>query len=102
MQPFDGNPLHYHTVMRCFEETVEKHIHCHASRLTRLINLCTGEAAHVLRGCTTMPTEDGYRNAKDLLHARFGDQYRITNLWIRQLTDNTREPLREYADNLRA
>ncbi len=38
----------------------------------------------------------------DLLNARFGDQYMIANMWIRQLTDDTREPLREYADNLRA
>ncbi len=102
MQPFDGNPLHYHAFMRCFEETVEKHIACHASRLTRLINLCTDEAACVLRGCTTMPTEDGYRNAKDLLHARFFNQYMIANMWIRQLTDDTHETLKEYADNLRA
>ncbi len=102
LMTFDGNPLEYHTFIRCVEDNIEKFIQDSASRLSRLIQQCTGEAERVIRCCRDMSPEIGYRRAKHLLKERFGDKYVISNLWVKQLTEENHLPLREYADSLRS
>ena len=74
-----------------------------ASRLARLAQQCTGEAARVIECCLLMPPERGYRRARDLLAQRFGDNVIIVDMWVRRLAGENRTiPLQEYADNVRS
>ena len=99
---FKGDPMQYHTFMRAFDDNVERVISDPSSKLVRLVQLCTGEAARVVQGCTLMPPERGYIRAQQLLKNRFGDKFVIAELWgQRLLSAGTRMSLREFADELR-
>jgi len=99
---FSGEPLEYHPFIRAFEENVEKTLCDDGARLARLTQLCTGEAARVIRCCSLLPSEQGYAKARRLLKERFGDNFIIAELWVDRLTEGgSRADLREYADELR-
>ena len=57
MAKFNGDPLQYAPFMRAFEESVEKVVSSNAARLTRLANLCEGEAAKAI-ACLCRQTGD--------------------------------------------
>ena len=89
--------------MRAFDNKVERVISDPSSKLARLVQLCTGEAARVIQGCMLMHPERGYARARQLLKDRFGDEFVITELWGQCLLSvGARVPLPEFADELRA
>ena len=101
LQTFKGDPMQYHTFMRAFDDNMERVISDPSSKLARLVQLCTGEAARVVQGCTLMHPERGYTRARQLLKDRFGNEFVIAELWgQRLLNTGTRMPLREFADEL--
>ena len=59
--------MSYQRFIRAFEDNVERVISDDAARLARLAQQCTGEAARVIDSCMLMPSERGYRRARDLL-----------------------------------
>jgi hypothetical protein len=90
---FDGDPLKYWTFIRSFENTVERALVDSASRLMRLIHYCTvkvqyctGKARQVIQCCCAMEPNEGYIRAKRLLKERFGNEYLITESWVRKVT----------------
>ena len=100
---FKGDPMQYHTFMRAFDDNVGRTISDPSSKLARLMQLCTGEAARVIQGCTLMSPERGYVRARQLLKDRYGDEFMIAELWgQRLLSTSNRMTLREFADELRA
>ena len=100
---FRGDPMQYHIFMRTFDYIVERVISDPSSKLARLVQLCTGEAARVIRGCTLMCPERGYVRARQLLKDRYGDEFVNAELYgQRLLNTGTRMSLREFADELRA
>jgi len=105
---FDGNPLHYWTFIRFFENNVERMTHDNVSRLTRLLQYCTGKAKKVVECCAVMQPSEGYAKAGALLKERFGDNYVIAEAWVKRVTEgkmlspHDREGLQEYADDLRS
>ena len=100
---FKGDPMQYHIFMRAFDDNVERAISDPSSKLARLVQLCTGEAGRVIRGCTLMRPERGYARARQLLKDRYGDEFVIAELWgQRLLNTSSRMSLREFADELRA
>ena len=72
--------MQYHTFMRAFNDNVERVISDPSSKLAHLIQLCTGEAARVVQGCTLMLPERGYTRVRQLLKDRFGDEFMIAEL----------------------
>ena len=54
----------------------------------------------MIQGCTMMHPEQGYARARQLLAARFGDEFVISKLWGQNI--GSRVPLREFADELHA
>ena len=100
---FKGDPMQYHIFMRAFDDNVERVISDPSSKLARLMQLCAGEAARVIQGCTLMRPERGYVRARQLLKDRYGDEFMIAELWgQRFLSTSNRMSLREFADELRA
>ena len=69
---FDGDPLNYHYFMSTFEEVVENKIEDPLGRLTRLVQLTTGEAKELIKYCLQEKAEDGYEHAKRLLKEQYG------------------------------
>ena len=67
IQVFDGDPLMYWPFVRAFEDNIEKAVKDSASRLTRLLQYCSGKARKVLQGCSVMPPQKGYERARALL-----------------------------------
>ena len=103
LRTFKGDPMQYHIFMRAFDDNVERVISDPSSKLARLMQLCAGEAARVIQGCTLMRPERGYVRARQLLKDRYGDEFLIAELWgQRLLSTSNRMPLREFADELRA
>ena len=100
---FRGDPMQYHIFMRAFDDNVERVISDPSSKLARLMQLCAGEAARVIQGCSLMRPERGYVRARQLLKDRYGDEFMIAELWgQRLLSTSNRMPLQEFADELRA
>ena len=95
--------MQYHIFMRAFDDNVGRTISDPSSKLARLMQLCTGEAARVIQGCTLMSPERGHVRARQLLKDRYGDEFMIAELWgQRLLRTSNRMPLREFADELHA
>ena len=103
---FDGDPLKYFLFMRSFENSVEKDTD-EKSRLQLLIQYCSGKAKKVIESCVLLEPDEGYEEAKKLLAERFGDKFKVTNSWIRKVSDGPvikardREALQDLADDLK-
>ena len=91
----------YFPFIRAFEENVEKLLDDEGSKLVRLMQLCTGKAARALQCCSMLPSAQGYKKARQILKARFGDLFMITKVWVDKLVEGgPRTNLQEYADDL--
>jgi len=78
LESYDGNPLTYHCFMATFEEVVGK-VDCDAkTKLTRLLQYTKGDAKEAIRTCILLDGEEGYKQAKDILKKRFGNDYIVT------------------------
>ena len=105
---FDGNSLRYFTILKSFENNVEKDTLDASRRLQLLIQFCTGKAKRLIEKCISMEPEEGYRTAKRLLAERFGDKYKFTKAWICKISDGPAvkpgdcEALLELADDLQS
>ena len=103
---FDGDPLQYWLFIRSFESNVERTTKDSISRLTRLIQYCTGDARSVVQSCLCMQPDVGYRRARELLKQRFGDDYAISQAWVKKVTEGSvigsKEivKLQEFSDSL--
>ena len=84
---FDGDPLKYCTFMRAFETVIEANERDYAGRLYYLEQHTTGRAQEMVRSCMYLEPEEGYRKAKKLLEARFGQKHNIAMAYIDQVTN---------------
>ena len=57
-----------------------------SAKLNRLFELCKDKAFRLIKPCALMPPSDGYRRARELLTERFGDDYEITETYIKRIT----------------
>ena len=102
---FDGSPILYFPFIKAFEENVERVVSDHSSRLTRLLQYCTGPAKQLIQCCAMMPSSQGYTRARALLKERFGNEFLVCTTFIERATHggaimgNT--GLRSYSDELR-
>ena len=77
IEEFDGNPLHYNYFRSMFREAVEKKIADPQGRLTRLINLTTGEARELVKPFIHDKPEYGYEKAMKLLERQYGNPHKL-------------------------
>ena len=108
LMKFDGDPMKYYMFIRSFENSVDKDTIDYNSRLTRLMQYCTGKARCTSECCCVMNPEQGYLRAKELLKERFGNFYTILDSWVAKITDrpvirpNDATALQDYADELQS
>ena len=73
---FDGNPLHYYSFMKSFEETIMKQVSDPASQLAYLIDMCRNKAYEAERFCNIIsPPSDALKRALDKLASKFGKKH---------------------------
>ena len=107
LQSFDGNPLKFHSFMLDFEANVERRLRDPAARMSRLRQQCIGRAAAVIQSCASLPPNEGYDTAKELLKQRFGTPILIAQATIESVMKQERvkkddaKGLQQFADQLR-
>ena len=89
IKEFDGSPLEYWTFIRFFDESVGKTSVDTRKKLTRLISSCVAKAADAITHCNIMEAEEGYKEARRILKARFGNDLLIRGAWLNKITGGT-------------
>eukprot|EP00057_Strongylocentrotus_purpuratus_P021792 XP_011676266.1 PREDICTED: uncharacterized protein LOC105444125 [Strongylocentrotus purpuratus] len=103
---FDGNPLDFFEFIRSFDSVIGNSSLDNNAKLLKLYHLCTGAAKDIIQCCLMMHQDDGYFHARTLLMDRFGSDHKISNAWIRKVTEgpviqSNPKHLRDFADQLK-
>ena len=77
---FKGDPIEYIPFIMAFEARIIPHITDHANRLYYLDQHLEGEPKDLIGGCMFM--NDGYPEARQLLHQEYGDPYKISAAYV--------------------
>ena len=77
--------MDFHYFMAVFKEVVENKVTDPRGRLTHLIRFTKGEAKEIAKNCIQLPSELGFRTAKQLLTERFGDPHIITASYRKEI-----------------
>lgn len=56
------------------------------AKLNRIFQYCKGEDLKVIKCCDFMSPSEGYAKARALLKGRFGDDYKISEMWVKKVT----------------
>lgn len=103
---FDGDPLHYRTFVKAFEQGVENKATA-ADSLYYLEQFTRGQPRELVQSCQHMASDHGYAVAKNLLLEHFGNPHKIATAYINKAlswqtirTDDTKA-LQSYALFLR-
>ena len=84
---FSGNPLEFWMFMRSFDNSIGSATLDDSAKLNRLFQYCKGEALKVIKCCAVTSPSEGYARARVLLKERFGDDYKISEVWVRKVTE---------------
>ena len=77
---FDGNPMDFHYFMTILQEVLENKVTDPRGWLTCLIKFTKGKAKEIAKNCIQLPSEVGFKTAKQLLTVRFGNLHMIQAL----------------------
>ena len=108
LMTFNGDPLEFWMFMRSFDNSIGNAAIDDSAKLNRLFQYCKGEALKVIKCCAVMSPSEGYAKAKALLKERFGDDYKISEMWVKKVTEGAiirhgeGRSLQELADDLRS
>ena len=104
---FSGDPMQYHMFINSFITNVDSKNVSDATKLCRLFELCQGKARTTINPCALGDASRGYARAKQLLKERFGDDYVISEAWIKKICGgsvvkaNSGESSQAFADEVR-
>ena len=79
-----------------------------SAKLNGLFQYCKGEALKVIKCGAVMSPSAGHAKARALLKERFGDDYKISEMWVKKVTEgpiirhSEGSCLQELADDLRS
>ncbi len=104
LEPFDGNPLNYQSFMAVFDEVVHN-VACDAKvKLTRLLQFTSNKAKEAIKSCILLKGDEGYLQAREILHDRFGNDHLVTERIVHDLRQGKQvkspDDLRRLADEL--
>ena len=86
---FDGDPLHYRSFIKAFENGVEEKTSNWSDRLHFLEQYTSGEPRNLVHSCQHMPSEMGYNKAKLLLAEHFGNEHKIASSYMERILNWT-------------
>ena len=79
---FKGDPFEFWMFMQSFDDSIGSVAIDNSAKLNRLFQYCKGEALKVIKCCAIMSPSAGYAKAGALLKERFGDDYKISEMWV--------------------
>ena len=83
---FEGNPINYWTFINNFETNIGKRVCDAESRLTYLVQHCTGKARESIKNCVIIQNKDeAYKKAQEILRTRYGQRHVIAHAYINRL-----------------
>ena len=85
IQPFDGDPLKFHSFFATFDEAVDRATQDPRVKLTRLLQYTTGKANAAISSCALLDGKSGYEQARKTLKTRFGNDHLISDKIIQRL-----------------
>ena len=101
---FNGDPLHFHSFISTFDETVHATDCSSKVKLARLLQYTSGKAHEAIQSCAMMPGDSGYSRARELLAERFGSDHLVTERLVHNLhngkTVKSTDDLVKLADEL--
>ena len=104
LEPFDGDPLKFHSFTAAFNEHVDHVTDDPRIKLTRLLQSTIGRARDAIRYCSLIGGEKGYLEAREILRRRYGNDHLISERIIQNLKTGkpirNSEDLQELADEL--
>ena len=90
IEVFDGNPLNCTYFRSMFREAVEKRIKDPQGKLTRLINLTSGEAKELAKPFVHDRPECGFSNAMSLLEKQYGNPHKLLASYRKEIKQMTK------------
>ena len=108
LMTFSGDPLDFWVFMHSFDNSIGSAAVDDSTKLNRLFQYCKGEALKVIKCSAVTSPSEGYARARVLLKERFGDDYKISKMWVRKVTEgpvirySEGRCLQEMADDLRS
>ena len=87
VQTFDGDPANYCNFIRSFENLIEAKTKNSSTRLYYLMQYTSGDVQELMRSCLSMQPEEGYQEARRLLKARYGQNYKIATAYVSRVTN---------------
>ena len=103
---FDGDAKKWASFITSFQAQIGSKVIDPASKLSYLIQYCTGEAKSIIQQCVLLPPEIGYERAIQHLTQRFGSKHMVAGSYIQDLKTgpkvppNNVEALLKFADQL--
>ena len=79
---FDGDPKKYPRFIKNFEVNLEHRVQDDNTRLSYLIQYCTGVAKDAIENCVLLPSDQGYHEAKEILRKNFEQKHIIVHAFI--------------------
>ena len=87
LSKFTRDPIEYNTFIQGFNSQFDKKLSSNADRLRYMEQYLEGEAKELIKGCFYMDPDSGYAKAKTLLKEKYGDPYRISNAFMKEVTE---------------
>ncbi|XP_072171980.1 uncharacterized protein [Diadema setosum] len=85
VQPFDGNPMYFHSFMRAFEHVIESKTTDNSDRLYFLEQYTRGEANEVVRSCMYGDNhQQAFIKVKALLGKKFGNKHQVLDRMMKK------------------
>ena len=104
LEPFDGNPVNYHTFRATFDQNVNSLPCDDDAKLSRLLQYTSGAAKEAIRKCVLIGGEEGYKKAREILHTRFGNDHLVAERLINDIRNgkpiNKPKDILHFADDL--
>ncbi|XP_071951906.1 uncharacterized protein [Antedon mediterranea] len=84
---FKGNLVEFRSFVKAFESRVSTRTQRTSEKLHYLEQYTMGDANSLVRSCMHLDAETGYKEAWRLLKEKYGNEYKITQEYIEQLTN---------------
>ncbi|XP_071483331.1 uncharacterized protein [Diadema antillarum] len=94
---FDSNPTVYRSFINSFEVNVEQKVLDDRTRLTYLIQYCSGKARNSIENCVLMEPREGYAEAKRILREQFGQPHVVANAHLDKILKRSQVKQNDHA-----
>ena len=86
MVKFSGDPLKYHLFINAFDSKIGCSSADDITKLMLLHENCQQKPKELVENCIGLGPDKGYARARELLKQRYGDDYTVSQAWVKKVT----------------